>query len=109
MIFSSGHLRCSITSANVRLAGADAGAYAAKLVSFKLLRLSSTEPSLIDQVRELLLHELVDLCNGLLEPFLGCASDVEVERWGLLMLSPAALTQRGVSVLTAAVAIVLSG
>lgn len=108
-IFSSGHLRCSTTSANARLADAAAGAYAAELVPFKLLWLSSPEPSLINQVRKLLLHELVNLRNGLLEPLLGCASDVKVERWGLLMLSPTALTQHEVSVLTAAVAMVLSG
>ena len=48
-----------------------------------LLGLSATETALVDQVGQLLLHELIDFLHSLLETFLRCAGDVEVEWWVL--------------------------
>lgn len=45
-----------------------------------LALVTSTEASLVDQVRQLLLHELVDFDDGFLEAVLGLTRDVEVKR-----------------------------
>jgi len=52
--------------------------YPAILIPFHGLGLSSAESSLVDQVRQLLLHEIINDLDGLLETFLGGACDMEV-------------------------------
>lgn len=47
------------------------------------LILTTTESTLVDQLGELLLHELIDLLNGFLEAIFRGAGNVEVERWVL--------------------------
>lgn len=54
--------------------------YPAILIPFHGLGLSSAESSLVDQVRQLLLHEIINDLDGLLETFLGGACDMEVQR-----------------------------
>jgi hypothetical protein len=54
--------------------------YPAELVSLKLFRLSPPETSLVNQIGQFLLHELLDLRNGLLEAGLGCASYMKIQR-----------------------------
>ena len=59
--------------------------YPAKLIALNrmLLFLTSTETTLIHQLGKLLLHQLMDLCDGLLQTLLGRASNVEIQRWVL--------------------------
>lgn len=40
--------------------------------------LAATETTLVDEVRQLGVHELVDLLDGLLETFLGCAGNMQI-------------------------------
>lgn len=54
--------------------------YASKLVSFDLLRLAAAESSLVNQIGEILLHELINLRDGLVETSLGGTGDMKVER-----------------------------
>jgi len=54
--------------------------YAAKLIPLHLLLLSSTETTLIHELWEFLLHQLVDLVDCLLKTFFGRARDMQVER-----------------------------
>jgi hypothetical protein len=48
-----------------------------------LRRLPSSESTFVDKVGKLLLHELLDLLNGLLKTLLGGTRDVKVQRWVL--------------------------
>lgn len=58
--------------------------YTAILIPFDLLlRLTATESALINEVRKLFLHEVVDHGDGLLKAILVCACDVEIERGAL--------------------------
>lgn len=58
--------------------------YATKLIAlYLLLRLPPTEPSLVDQVGEFLLHQIVDDLYSLLKTFLVGAGHMKVERWVL--------------------------
>ena len=41
--------------------------------------LATTEPTLIDELGKLLLHHLLDLCDGFLETLFGLAGDVEIQ------------------------------
>lgn len=51
--------------------GSGSISYTTIFITFHWLRwLTSTEPSFIDQVREFLLHEIIDDFNGLLETVL---------------------------------------
>ena len=54
--------------------------YSAKLVKLHLLPVPTTEPPLVDQRWELLLHELLNLGNSLLKTGLGRARDVQIQR-----------------------------
>lgn len=54
--------------------------YTAILVPFYGLGLSPAESSLVNQVRQLLLHEIINDLDGLLKTFLGGACNVEVQR-----------------------------
>ena len=51
--------------------------------------LAATETALIDEVRQLGVHELVDLLDGFLETFLGRAGNMKVKRRVLTELSAA--------------------
>lgn len=55
----------------------------AERVTLNLFWLSATEATLVDQVGQFLLHELVDLLDGFLEAVFGGAGNMEVERWVL--------------------------
>lgn len=84
---------------------------AATLVTLvlRLLRgLTATEAALIDEVRQLRVHELVDLLDGFLETFLGCAGDMKIERRVLASYQRQFISSRE-AVLTAGVAMLLSG
>ena len=85
---SSGHLRCDcvsfifdllITLKGRRTSAGDGSiSYTAIFITFHWLRwLTSTESSFIDQVRKLLLHEIIDEFNGLLETILIRTSHVK--------------------------------
>lgn len=51
-----------------------------ELMRRTLFTLDTAEAALVDQDRQILLHQLIDLFDGLLETLLGLASDVQVER-----------------------------
>lgn len=56
-------------------------AYSSILISFNLgllLLVSTPKSPLINQLRELLLDEIIDFRHGSLKPVLGCTSNVEV-------------------------------
>jgi hypothetical protein len=61
--------------------------YPSKFIALKLLRFSTAKPTLIHKVREVLLHQFLDLGYGLLKSFLAGARDVKVERRNLVMIS----------------------
>lgn len=63
-IRSSGHLRYEDQRLFEKLT--QLHAHPTELVTFDLLRLPSPESSLVDQVRQLLLHELFDTLYGFL-------------------------------------------
>lgn len=54
--------------------------YSSKLVPLDLLLIPAAETTLIDEIRQLLLHKLLNFCNRLFQPGLAGASDVEVQR-----------------------------
>jgi hypothetical protein len=61
--------------------------YATKLVSlYLLLGFPPTESSLVDQVRQLLLHKIIDDLHSLLKAFLVGAGHMKVERGVLYQL-----------------------
>lgn len=51
-----------------------------EFITLHRFRFSAAKTTLVDKVRELLLHEFVDLTNRFLEAFLCCARNVEVQR-----------------------------
>jgi len=57
--------------------------YPTEFVPLDLLLVAASEPTLVDELGELLLHELVDLGHGLVEALLARAGDVEVQ-WRIL-------------------------
>ena len=59
--------------------------YSTKLISLNCLWFTSTETSLINQVRQFLLHEFLDLLDRLLEASFARARNMEV-KWGILLL-----------------------
>jgi hypothetical protein len=54
--------------------------YTSVFVTFHLLRLASTESALIDQIREFLLHEVVDQGHGLIEAVFVRTRHMEIQR-----------------------------
>lgn len=54
--------------------------YAAKLVPFYRIALARAEPPFVDQIWELLLHEVVDESNGLLKAVLAGARHMQIQR-----------------------------
>jgi hypothetical protein len=61
--------------------------YSTKLIALNCFGFSSSEASLIDEVRQFLLHELLDLLDSLLETGFARARNVKVQRWVLRMIS----------------------
>lgn len=59
-----------MVSATREVWDAQPATYSAVLITLNLLLLSAAETALINKLRELLLHHLFDLGNGLLEAFL---------------------------------------
>lgn len=56
-------------------------AYTSEFISFKLVWLAATKSAFIDEIWQLLLHELFNLFNSFLKTGLCGAGDVKVERW----------------------------
>lgn len=84
--------------------------YPSILVPLNLFLLSTAEASLVDELRELLLHHLLDLLDGDLEAVLRCARHMEVQGRVLnTFVSRFSPFLPGDKVLTAAVAMLLSG
>jgi hypothetical protein len=56
--------------------------YSAKLIALNrlLLLIPAPEPAFVDKLRELLLHQFLNLGNSLLQAFLGRAGDMEIQR-----------------------------
>jgi hypothetical protein len=50
--------------------------YSTKLIPFKLLRFTPTKSPFIDQIWELLLHQVIDLGDGIFQALSGGAGDV---------------------------------
>lgn len=89
-------------------------AYPAIFIAFHRLRLAATEPSLVHQVGELLLHEVVDQLDRLLEAIFVRARHVEKQRRVLWMEERSETSDHTVATRdcrdnTAAVAMFLSG
>ena len=61
--------------------------YSTKLISLNCLWFTSTKTSLVNQVREFLLHQFLDLLDRLLKARLARARNVEVKRRVLLLIS----------------------
>ena len=101
---SSGHFRYIKVRYTVKH---ETRTYPAKLISFELW-LTAAETPFVNEVRKLLLHQLVDLRHRLVQPLFRGAGDVQVER-GVLERSLVRRPQRGRSPPTAAVAMLLSG
>ena len=83
---------------------------AAKCIAFGFGSVfAAAESAFVDEVGELLLHELIDLLHGFLEAILGGAGDVEI-KWRVLRVVSISFRPQPRSVsLTAAVAKLLSG
>lgn len=58
-------------------------AYSSEFITLNLIWLSTSEPSLIHKVWQLLPHKLIDLFDRLLQTVFGSASDVKIE-WRIL-------------------------
>lgn len=58
-------------------------AYSTELIPLYLLGFSAPESPLVNEIRQLLLHEVVNYLDGLVEALLGCARHMEIERWVL--------------------------
>lgn len=54
--------------------------YPAELVALELFGLATTEPTLINQIGQLLIHQILDLLHSGLKAFLGGAGDAQVQR-----------------------------
>ena len=80
-IRSSGHLRCENGLAMVFVGGKANSTYSTKLITFELFWFAAAKSAFVDQIRQLLLHELFDFHNSFLKARLRGACDVEVERW----------------------------
>jgi len=61
--------------------------YSTKLIALNCFWFSPSEASLIDEVRQFLLHELLDLLDSLLETGFARARNVQVQRWVLRIIS----------------------
>ena len=79
-----------------------------KFVTFDLLWFTSSKPPLVDQIRQLLLHELLDLFDGFLQTGFCNTCDMEIQWRVLNCMSTRFLYIQGPE-LTAAVAMLLSG
>ena len=65
-IRSSGHFRYGSELAQVAIDETNK-TYSTKLITFELFGFTTTESAFVDQVRQLLLHELVNLSNSFLK------------------------------------------
>lgn len=52
--------------------------YPSELVALKILRFTATEPALVDQIGQILLHQFVDRLHSSLKALLGGARDAEI-------------------------------
>jgi len=57
--------------------------YAAEFVSFELFGFPATETPLINKVRQIVRHELINFGNCSLESILALTGNVEIEGWSL--------------------------
>lgn len=76
---SSGHLRYEKLVKFLTLRCRKVIAYTAILISLHLLGFSSFESSLVNEVRKLLLHEVINYLYSLVDAFFACAGDVKVK------------------------------
>lgn len=77
---SSGHLRYEKLVIFLTLRFRKVIAYTAILISLHLLGFSPFESSLVNEVRKLFLHEVIDYLYSLVEAFFASAGDVKVKR-----------------------------
>jgi hypothetical protein len=83
--------------------------YPTILIALELLRLATTEPAFIYEVREIFLHHLFDHLYSLVQAFLGGTSDPEIQRRALWWRSISLRLGEHLMRLTAALAMFLSG